>query len=260
MILGQVFYPMMNNVKIPLTHPRSVSLQIREKLVEGFRIGAVAYEGLIAHGRGESFDYLLGEKTTKYALDAIRAAACQLLLARHPIISVNGNVAALCSDDLVKLTKTFGIDLEVNLFYRTDKREKVISKMLKKSGAEKVLGLDTKSCTSLPELASNRRRVDIEGIYKADVVLVPLEDGDRTESLVKLKKKVITVDLNPLSRTAQTSHISIIDNIVRVMPLLNQILFDFQKRKKSFLDNYLKKFDNKKNLDGSINLIRGNFS
>ena len=49
---------------IPYNHPRAGSLHIREMLVEGLRNGIVAHEGLIAHGRGEAFDYLIGEKTT----------------------------------------------------------------------------------------------------------------------------------------------------------------------------------------------------
>ena len=49
---------------IPKTHPRARSLLVREKLVSGFDSGLVAKEGLIAHARGEAFDYLVGEKTT----------------------------------------------------------------------------------------------------------------------------------------------------------------------------------------------------
>ena len=48
---------------IPKSHPRAKSLYIRERLVHGFDDGLVAKEGLMAHGRGEAFDYLLGEKT-----------------------------------------------------------------------------------------------------------------------------------------------------------------------------------------------------
>ena len=60
---------------IPKNHPRYCSLMIREKLVYGFENGLVAREGLIAHGRGESFDYLLGERTTESALNSINAAS-----------------------------------------------------------------------------------------------------------------------------------------------------------------------------------------
>ena len=51
-------------MNIPKSHPRYLSLQTREKLVDGFDNNLVAKEGLLAHGRGEAFDYLIGEKTT----------------------------------------------------------------------------------------------------------------------------------------------------------------------------------------------------
>ncbi len=54
-------------MKIPKSHPRYHSLVIREKLAEGFRKGLVHETGLIAHGRGEAFDYLIGERTTEIA-------------------------------------------------------------------------------------------------------------------------------------------------------------------------------------------------
>jgi len=72
---------------IPKSHPRAKSLVIREKLVDGFDDGIVAKEGLLAHGRGEAFDYLLGEKTTPTAKNAIKAASAALLLAKNPVIS-----------------------------------------------------------------------------------------------------------------------------------------------------------------------------
>jgi 4-phosphopantoate--beta-alanine ligase len=49
-------------MKIPRSHPRRESLLVREKLANGFETGLVAREGLIAHGKGEAFDYLFGEK------------------------------------------------------------------------------------------------------------------------------------------------------------------------------------------------------
>ena len=67
-------------LETPPTLPRAKSLIIREKLVEGLRKGIVVPQGLIAHGRGEAFDYLLGERTTKYAYDAEKAAVCLLFL------------------------------------------------------------------------------------------------------------------------------------------------------------------------------------
>ena len=60
------------------------------------------------------------------------------------------------------------------------------------------------------------------GIFDADVVLIPLEDGDRCEALVAMGKKVIAIDLNPLSRTARKATVSIVDNILRAVPNLTE--------------------------------------
>ncbi len=75
--------------------------------------------------------------------------------------------------------------------------------MLRKAGAKDVLGTEErlKNAETIPELTSDRRIVDPDGIPKADLVFVPLEDGDRTEALVAMGKHVVTVDLNPISRT-----------------------------------------------------------
>ena len=129
-------------VKIPKSHPRYESLMIREKLIEGFMEGYVAIAGLIAHGRGECFDYLLGEKTIGPAMRAIKAAAAALLLAKHPVISVNGNVAALVPREVVELARIVNAKIEVNLFYRTEERLKKIAEVLRMHGATEVLGVN----------------------------------------------------------------------------------------------------------------------
>ena len=235
---------------IPKSHPRLNSLLIREKLVKGFDDNLVAKEGLLAHGRGEAFDYLIGEKTSKSAKEAIRAAAFMLKNAENSVISVNGNFAALCPTEIVQLAKTTNSKIEVNLFYSSEKRKKAITKILRKSGAEEILGINKKSSTKLLEIDSARRIVDKNGIFSADVVLVPLEDGDRTIALKKAKKKIITFDLNPLSRTAQTANITIVDNVTRAMKLL---VIESKKKKRK-----LSKYDNKKNLKVSIVEIKKN--
>ncbi|VVC05868.1 4-phosphopantoate--beta-alanine ligase [uncultured archaeon] len=238
---------------IPKSHPRAASLYIREKLVHGYKNGLVVEEGLIAHGRGEMFDYLIGEKTTKYSQEAIRAAASELLLARYPVISINGNLTALCPKEIVQLAKITGAKIEVNLFYASDKRKKAIAKVLAKNGAKQVLGLESKISKKIPKLDSARRVVDKRGIFVADVVLVPLEDGDRTIALKKIGKKVIAFDLNPLSRTAQAADITIVDNVVRAM---HTLIITCKQLKQKQLEGY--KFNNKKNLNGSLLAIRKN--
>ncbi|RMW36592.1 MAG: phosphopantothenate/pantothenate synthetase [Candidatus Nitrosomarinus sp.] len=235
---------------IPKSHPRLDSLLIREKLVKGFDNNLVAKEGLLAHGRGETFDYLLGEKTSKSAKEAIKAAAFMLTNAQNSVISVNGNFAALCPQEIIQLANYTNSKIEVNLFYSTEKRKKAITKILKKSGAKEIFGLNKKSSVKLSGIDSNRRIVDKNGIFSADVVLVPLEDGDRTIALKKAKKKIITFDLNPLSRTAQTADITIVDNVIRAMKLL----VIESKKKTQKMSNY----DNKKNLQVSILEIKKN--
>ncbi len=239
---------------IPKTHPRATSLYIREKLVQGFRDGLVVEEGLLAHGRGEMFDYLIGEKTSKTSHKAIKAAVRTLVMAKLPVISVNGNLAALCPKEIIELSKITGAKIEINLFYASEKRKKVIAQTLRKNGAKEILGIDPKFSKRIPKLDSARRIVDKRGIFSADVVLVPLEDGDRTIALKKFGKKVITFDLNPMSRTAQTADITIVDNVTRGM----KILIDVCKRLSKEDLEKKSKFDNKKNLKKSILTIRKN--
>ena len=244
-----------NNMAVPPDHPRAKSLYVRELLVSGFRRGLAAPEGLIAHGRGEAYDYLLGERTTENAQLAINTAAALLLLSTRPVISVNGNTAALCPGAVVELAKVTGADIEVNIFYRTEEREEAIKAELELHGAKRVLGVGPKASARIPELHSERRRVDPDGIYTADTVLVPLEDGDRTEALVKMNKTVIAIDLNPLSRTSKAANITVVDNIVRAIPSLIEAarkLKDSTSLKK-IADN----FDNRKNLEDAVKIMKG---
>ncbi|MFX1504398.1 MAG: phosphopantothenate/pantothenate synthetase family protein, partial [Promethearchaeota archaeon] len=123
------------NHTVPKTHPRYESLKYRHKIIEGMKKLVVAEAGLIAHGRGECFDYILGEKTTKPAEKAIEAAVAAILLAERPVISVNGNVAALVPEEIVSLSKILNTPLEINLFYQKDGRVEAIKEILLKAGA-----------------------------------------------------------------------------------------------------------------------------
>ena len=225
----------------PKDHPRYKSLLAREKLVDASEF--VAKQGLIAHGRGEAFDYLLGEQTCLPALSAIKAAASALIEAENPVISVNGNVVALAAREVARLSEISGAKVEVNLFHRTPERVKGLTEMTKKVGID---ALGENADGKIPGLSSERAKCCSDGIGSADVVLVPLEDGDRCEALVKMGKKVITIDLNPLSRTAQTAHITIVDELTRCLPLLS----DFVKEKKG-----LDSFDNKQCLSDVLNYM-----
>lgn len=248
-------------MQIPKTHPRYESLMKREKIVEALDKGILAKAGLIAHGRGEMFDYLIGEETTPIALEAIKAAAALLVLAENPVISVNGNTVALAIDEVVELAKELNGKIEVNLFYRTKERELAIKNVFKEKfkddiekGKIKILGIDDAN-KQIPNLDSLRGKVSEEGIYTADVVLVPLEDGDRAEALVNMGKKVIAIDLNPLSRTARKSTITIVDELTRALPLLIKYVRDFKNKDREELLKIVENFDNKKNLKKMIDYI-----
>jgi 4-phosphopantoate--beta-alanine ligase len=230
-------------------------LCIRERLVEGFKAGLVVPDGLAAHGRGEAFDYVIGEKTAEQAKKAVEAAAAMLLSAKRPVISVNGNVAALVPDEVVKLADATGAKLEVNLFHGSAEREAKIAEYLRKHGAKEVFGIDKKFFTKIEEIHSDRRKVDRRGIAAADVVLVPLEDGDRTEALKKMGKKVITIDMNPMSRTARAADITIVDNIVRALPRLIRAVRKLSQLGRVRLRKIVGDFDNTKNLKAMVELI-----
>jgi 4-phosphopantoate--beta-alanine ligase len=199
---------------IPSDHPRYRSLVTRERLAEAAREGIVAMEGLTAHGRGEAFDYLIGEQTTASARLAARIAAALLLTARHPVISVNGNTAALAAPEIAALQKASGALVEVNLFHRTEERITLIEGVLTRAGA----GVFSGPAERLLPLSHDRAWCRRDGMYAADVILVPLEDGDRCEALVKMGKTVIAIDLNPLSRTARAATVTIVDELTRALP------------------------------------------
>lgn len=242
-------------MSIPANHPRRFSLLIREKIVEGFKNGIVVAQGLIAHGRGEAFDYILGEVTPPPVHEAITAAAAALLTAKYPVISVNGNTAVLVGEEIVKLSKIVGAKIEVNLFYRMPEREIKIRNYLIRCGADNVLGVGGDASATIPELMSERRRVSPHGILIADTVLVPLEDGDRTEALIRMGKTVIAIDLNPFSRTSQKATITIVDNIVRAIPALINTCIKLKHKTRRELEDIVKSYSNKEILSKVIEYI-----
>ncbi|WP_456469202.1 4-phosphopantoate--beta-alanine ligase [Archaeoglobus sp.] len=238
--------------EIPRTHPRYLSLTMRERLVEGVRLGVTAMQGLIAHGRGEAFDYILGEKTRDFALKAERAAVAMMLLAKHPVISVNGNAAVLVPEDIARLSKVVGAKVEVNVFHYSPERVEKIKNYLEKFGMEVLTACDA----VLEGLESARRIVDSRGIYVADVVLVPLEDGDRCEILKKHGKKVIAIDLNPLSRTSRMADITVVDNIVRALPNMVRMAEEMKEWDRERLEKIVERYDNSEVLAEAVREIK----
>ena len=244
----------MDEEEIPESHPRSASLVTRHRIEDGVHAGITSPQGLIAHGRGEAFDYLLGEETIPSADAAARAAAAHLLLADHPVVSVNGNVAALVPGAVVDLAAAVGADLEVNLFNRTDERMQAIADHLREHGATDVKGLDADA--RIPGLDHERAKVDRDGIYAADVVVVPLEDGDRAAALGEMGKTEIVIDLNPLSRSAQTAAVPVVDNVVRAVPNIAAHARDLADAPRADLERIVAEFDRDRALRDAERAIR----
>ena len=239
--------------KIPKSHPRYHSLMTRELIAQAMKQGIVHETGLIAHGRGEAFDYLLGETTIPLADDAEKVAAAALLCAKNPVISLNGNVTALAADACISLAKRIPAKLEVNLFHRTPERVEKIAVFLRKIGAKILYGVHPDA--SIPELDSDRALCEKKGIFTADVVLVPLEDGDRCQALQRMGKTVIAIDLNPLSRTAQSATITIVDNVTRAVPRIEDWIVSFKKTQQSHLKKLVSTWDNSRNLQQVLSFL-----
>lgn len=214
--------------------------------------GLVSVTGLIAHGRGEAFDYLLGERTVPEAETAERAAAALLSLARRPVITVNGNAAALAARELGELSRACGATLEVNLFHREDRRMEKVCDFLERETGEKVLG--RRQDGLLEGISSDRARCTKEGLLAADVVLIPLEDGDRAEAMVKAGKDVISIDLNPLSRTSRAATVAVVDELTRAVPNMTAQARGLVQRPEEARD-ILDRFDNRRNLEAILERI-----
>ena len=216
----------------------------RERLAEMVQAGLVTPTGLISHGRGEAYDYLMGERSTEAALEAERAAAAYLLNAENPVICVNGNAAALDPEGIIALANQVPAKIEVNLFHRTPERMEGLISYLESKGAEGVLGRDPDS--RIQGLEHDRALCTSEGIYGSDVILVPIEDGDRAEALVAMGKKVISIDLNPLSRTSKAATVPVCDEISRAIENISRFVEELRGDRETIIKT-LDDFSNQEN-------------
>jgi 4-phosphopantoate--beta-alanine ligase len=238
---------------IPPDHPRYRSLVARERIAGCDRSGEVSLEGIAAHGRGEAFDYLLGEKTTESALIAEKTAAAFLVSAKNPIISINGNTAALAAGMVRDLQQASGAGVEVNLFHRTEKRMTLITRLLEERGVRVLAG---KAERLLP-LSHDRAFCLRHGIFESDVVLVPLEDGDRCQALRSMGKVVIAIDLNPLSRTARTASLTIVDELTRALPQITRFCRELPVEQAA---KFIRECDNNRFLKSALQEMEANLT
>lgn len=201
-------------MSVPKDHPRYKSLMVREHLAEMVEKGLVNPTGLISHGRGEAFDYLMGERTLAPSLEAEKVAAAYLLKAKRPLVCVNGNAAALDAKNLIKLSETIPAPLEINIFHRTEERMGLLIDYMESQGCKEVLGRIPEA--RIPGL-NHDRALCTKTLYDCDTIIVPIEDGDRAEALVKMGKVVISIDINPISRTSKTATVPISDELTRAL-------------------------------------------
>ena len=209
------------------SHPRYQSLMIRKKIADAGAKGMLADSAMIAHGRGEAFDYLLGEQTIQSAQDATREVAARLVRARKPILSLNGNAIALAGAEFLTVASQLNCPIEINIFYRTPERMGALLGNLKMLNTK--LGLDVQILGGVPDaripgLEGPRGACQSNGIFEADTILVPLEDGDRCEALTAMGKEVLVIDLNPLSRSSRKGTVTVVDEVTRVASNLIQMI------------------------------------
>lgn len=236
----------------PKDHPRYKSLTVREHLAEMVEKGLVNPTGLISHGRGEAFDYLMGECTNEPALKAEKAAAAYLLRARNPVVCANGNAAALDPKGLIALAEAIPAKLEINIFHRTEERMESLIEYMESQGAAEVLGRNPDA--RIPGLTSDRALCTKAGIYDCDVIIVPIEDGDRAEALVAMGKTVISIDLNPLSRTSKMANVSISDEMSRALGNITNFVKELRGREEE-ITGIISSFSNKDNRREAIESI-----
>ena len=142
--------------EVPESHPLFASLMARKKLTEAAAAGLLADSALIAHGRGEAFDYLLQERTCDAARQAIRVCAASLASAKSPVISVNGNTVALAGPELLACAAVLECPIEVNIYYRTPER---MTALLSKLDEQKV-----EAGRKYPDLVTKIEAVKISGM------------------------------------------------------------------------------------------------
>jgi len=230
----------------------------RERLSELVERGVVTPTGMISHGRGEAFDYLMGEKTLPSSLKAERVAAAYMLTAKNLVVCVNGNAAALDPKRLISVAEAANAKIEVNIFHRTEERMERLISYMEENGATNVLGRNPDA--KIPGITSDRALCTKEGIFDSDVILVPIEDGDRAQALAAMNKIVIAIDLNPLSRTSKAASVSISDEMSRALDNIKEAL----KMTKEEALKIISSFDNSVNrrelVDEMCAYLQSNFN
>ena len=96
---------------------------------------------------------------------------------------------------------------------------------LESKGMDEVLGREPEC--RIPGL-NHDRALCTRTLYDCDVIVVPIEDGDRAEALVSMGKVVISIDLNPLSRTSCKATVPISDEMTRALENIIQYISELR--------------------------------
>jgi 4-phosphopantoate--beta-alanine ligase len=142
--------------------------------------------------------------------------------------------------------------MEVNLFHRTPERMEGLISFLESKGAGEVLGRDPEC--RIPGLNHDRALCTKEGIFDSDVIVVPIEDGDRAEALVSMGKIVISIDLNPLSRTSCKATVPISDEMTRALENIIQFISELRGDEDTIL-KVIEQYDSTLNRRATVEYI-----
>ena len=105
-------------------------------------------------------------------------------------------------------------------------------------------------------LRNDRALCTREGIWSSDVILVPIEDGDRAQALIAMGKKVISIDINPLSRTSRVATVPICDEISRATANILRFVEEMRDDRSARL-KMLDGFSNRECLRATVDSICG---
>jgi len=70
-----------------------------------------------------------------------------------------------------------------------------------------------------------------------------------------MDKTVIAIDLNPLSRTAKTAGITIVDNVTRAIPNMEKWVKTLKTRDENMLEHLVESWNNEKMLTDILSFI-----
>ena len=70
-----------------------------------------------------------------------------------------------------------------------------------------------------------------------------------------MNKTVIAIDLNPLSRTARTANITIVDNVIRAIPNIEKWVRTLKNMDKANLEKRVESWNNKEMLQDTLSFV-----